>query len=83
MPLQAKAISSGNGAAFSSATAQAFGTGSNADAYASAISEGIQQRGCGFYQQAFAQVCLPSLPTIAAGLHLIMNLSHLPIEVQI
>ncbi len=56
MLLQAQAISSGDGEAFAMATATAFGTGSNADAYASALSQGIQSRGCGFYQQAFAQV---------------------------
>jgi len=53
---QATAISSGNGEAFASALAKAFGQGSNADAYASAISQGIQEHGCGFYQDAFAQV---------------------------
>jgi hypothetical protein len=54
--VQAKAISSGDSKAFAMATAEAFGGGNNANAYASSISQGIEQHGCGFYQQAFAQV---------------------------
>jgi len=68
--LQATAISSVNGEAFASATAKAFGQGSNADAYASAISQGIQEHGCGFYQDAFAQVkdTLPPPPSLISPL---------------
>jgi hypothetical protein len=54
--MQAMAISSGDSHAFAMATAMALSGGSNANAYASAISQGIQQHGCGFYRQAFSKV---------------------------
>jgi hypothetical protein len=56
--MQAEAISSGDSEAVAMATATAFGGGSNANAYASSISQGIQQHGCGFYQQAISQVSI-------------------------
>jgi hypothetical protein len=57
---QVRAISSGNTEAFAQATATAFHNGgSEAEAYASAISNGIRSHGCGFYQKSFAQVCCP------------------------
>jgi len=65
--MQATAISSGDGQAFASATASAFGQGNNADGYASAISQGIQQHGCGFYQQSFAQVRFHPPPSCSSG----------------
>jgi len=60
MERQVRAISSGNTQAFARATAVAFRNGgSQADAYAEAISSGIREHGCGFYTQVFSQVCFP------------------------
>jgi len=63
--VQASAISSGDSKSVAMATASAFGGGSKADAYSSAISQGIQQYGCGFYQQAIAQVICITLSNLS------------------
>jgi hypothetical protein len=65
---QASAISSGETQAVAQAIAMAFHNGgSQAQAYAQAISSGIQQHGCNFYQQTFAQVCY--LPRVLASVY--------------
>jgi len=60
-------MSSSESHAFATATASAFGGGNNAQAHAAAFSQGIKQHGCGYYQQAFAQVsCFSTLLLLLA-----------------